>query len=222
MPWITLDAKDGHRLRAYREEPIGAASRGTILVLHEITGVTPRIRQLTAQFAAQGYVAVAPALFDRVASDVAPGDGPRAITRGRALVARLNWFQVMLDLAQAIRAARKKGRVGVVGYSFGGAVSWLAAARLHGLACAVSYYPTGILDLAYETPRIPVLLHVGRHDTSLPLERVHELGMRHSGVTLLEHDAGHGFDWDHGADYRPGAAAQAAERTLHFLRSHLG
>ena len=218
---ITLTANDGHELAAYRAEPAGAP-RGGLVVVHEISGVNRHIREVTDRFAAEGYVAVAPSLFDRVKRNVAMGYDARAFAYGVLLVRKLDWFELMLDLGAAVQSVALNGRVGMVGYCFGGTVVWRAAAHLDGLACAVSYYGTRIVNFVEQAPRIPVLMHVGRRDASLPLEKVHEIGVRYPSVAIHEYDAGHGFNCDHRVDYDAKAAALALERTLAFWRAHVG
>src|SRR5205823_5022545 len=145
-----------------------------------------------------------------------------SLARGIKLLGKLDWLKLMLDVGQAVQSVKPAGRVATVGYCFGGAVGWTASARLRGLACAVSYYPSKLVSLVNEVPRIPVLLHVGQRDVHLPVERVRELCARYPSVTLHEYDAGHGFNCDHRPDYEPIAAALAFDRTLAFLRTHVG
>ena len=219
---MTLTARDGFTLAAYRADPARPA-RGGVVVIHEISGVNDHVRQVTDRFAAEGYAAIAPALFDRVERGVELGYDALAYARGVAVANRLDWFRVLLDLEAAVRSIQSAGRVGVVGYCFGGAVAWLAAARLPSIACSVGYYGSKIVDLMHaHTPRIPMMLHVGRSDLSFPLARAHELAALHPAVTIHEYDAGHGFNCDLRADYDEPAATAAFAHTGTFLRAHLG
>ena len=136
---IELTAADGHRLDAYRAEP-GSEPRGGIVVLQEIFGVTRHIRAVADQYAAAGFVAVAPAVFDRVERKV---DVPYTdMARGMAYMNALKLDLVMLDVGAAVAEAAKAGKVGVVGFCWGGTIAYLAAARLP-IAAAVSYYGGG-------------------------------------------------------------------------------
>jgi carboxymethylenebutenolidase len=228
MPRIELRAADGHTLSAFRIDPEGTP-RGGVVVVQEIFGVNAHIRAVTVRFAALGYRTIAPALFDRVERDVELGYDEEAVTRGRALVGRLTPDGMMADLEVAIEAVGTEGsKVGMVGYCFGGAVTWVAAARLSnlagpaGLSCAVSYYGSRILQYRELAPRVPVQMHVGRTDASFPVEQVREIAAAHTGVELHEYDAGHGFDCDHRKDFDADAAAAALERTIAFFARHVG
>jgi len=220
MPFIELEANDGHRLAAYRATP-DHAPRGGLVVVQEIFGVNAHIRAVTDRFARDGYLSIAPALFDRIERGVELGYAGEGILRGRDIVGKLSYDDVMRDLGAAATEARTAGKVATVGYCYGGAVVWVAAARLPGLACAISYYGSRIAQLADEAPRIPLMMHVGRKDASFPIDKVREIGKRHAGVVIHEYDAGHGFNCDARSDYDEPSAALALQRTLEFLRSHL-
>jgi carboxymethylenebutenolidase len=221
MPHLQLQATDGFALDAYRAEPT-SAPRGGVVVTMEIFGVNAHIRAVADRFAAAGYLAIAPALFDRVERRVELGYDAAGVTRGRELVGALDQDALLCDVAAAVAAASGAGAVGAVGYCFGGAVVWAAAARLEGLACAVSYYGSRIAQMTDLAPRVPVMMHVGIHDASFPLETVRGLGVRYPSVIIHEYDAGHGFNCDQRADHRPEAAALALDRTLAFFGEHLG
>lgn len=228
MPHTEIRAADGHTLSAFRIDPEGTP-RGGLVVVQEIFGVNAHIRAVTARFAAAGYSAIAPALFDRAEREVELGYDEEAFTRGRALVGMLTPDGMMADLRAAIEAVGAEGlEVGMVGYCFGGAVTWVAAARLPklagsaGLSCAVSYYGSRILQYRELAPQVPVQMHVGRTDASFPVEQVREIAAAHAGVELHEYDAGHGFGCDHRKDFDADAAALALQRSLAFFEEHLG
>jgi len=166
----TLTAEDGHRLAAYRATPSGKP-KGGLVVVQEIFGVNFHIKKVCDGFAADGYVALAPALFDRVERDVELGYSPADIERGRELRGKVGWDQMVVDLRAAVHALQgEKLKVGVVGYCMGGSLTWLAATRIEGIAAAVSYYGGAVADFANERPRCPVLLHFGDTDASIPTE----------------------------------------------------
>jgi carboxymethylenebutenolidase len=221
MPFIELESEDGHRLAAYRALP-DRAPRGGLVVIQEIFGVNAHIRAVTDRFSSEGYLAIAPALFDRVERGVELGYDGEGVLRGRDLVGKLSYDDVMRDLGAAAKAASAAGKVGTVGYCYGGAVVWVAAARLPDLACAISYYGSRIAQFVDQAPRIPLMMHVGRKDASFPLEKVREIAERYPSVVVHEYDAGHGFACDARSDYDASSADLALTRTLEFLRTHVG
>jgi carboxymethylenebutenolidase len=218
---IQLIAADGHKFDAYRADPAGKP-RGAIVVVQEIFGVNSHIRSLADGFAADGYLAIAPALFDRVERNIELGYTPADIARGRELKAASLPEPAMLDLAAAARAALPAGKIGVVGYCWGGYLAWMAAATLPGLACAVPYYGGGILDHADLAPRCPVMCHFGESDAMIPVEGVKKLAAKHAEQQIFIYPAGHGFNCDQRGSYNAAAATLARERTLAFFRAHVG
>ena len=218
-----LTASDGHRLGAYVARPDGEARAG-LVVCQEIFGVNDHIREVTDGFAGEGYLAIAPALFDRIEPGVELAYTADDTARGRALRTALAWDTVLLDVSAAadeVRTGAGSGLVGVVGYCWGGSVAWLVACRLQ-VAAAVGYYGGQIYEHRAETPRCPVLLHFGERDAAIPNEHVAEIARLHPEVPIFTYDAGHGFNCTARADYQPEAAAVARWRTLDFLAQHLG
>jgi carboxymethylenebutenolidase len=219
---LTLVSEDGHRLGACRANPSGTP-RGGIVVIQEIFGVNSHIRRITDGFAADGYVALAPALFDRVEPNVQLGYRPEDITRGREIRGKIGWDTMVMDMRAAARALQgEKLRVGVVGYCMGGSMAWLAATRLDGVAAAVGYYGGAIADFAAEQPRCPVLLHFGETDASIPKEHWDRIRAAHPGIPLHVYPAGHGFSCDERGSYDEASARLARQRTVDFLRQHVG
>jgi carboxymethylenebutenolidase len=216
-----LVASDGFKLSAYLAMPAGAP-RGAIVVVQEIFGVNAHVRAVCDGFAGDGYAAVAPAVFDRIEPGVELGYDEADIARGRVLKAKADASAALRDIAAARDAVAAHGRVGVVGYCWGGYLAWLAACRIDGLAAAVVYYGGGIGDVLDQTPRCPVLGHFGAHDAMIPLSAVDEWRARHPAHPVHVYDAGHGFNCDHRGSYDEGAAALARERTLEFFRQHVG
>ena len=219
---LTLTALDGVRLSAYRATPAGPP-RGGLVVIQEIFGVNRHIRRLTDGFAAEGYVALAPAIFDRIEPGFEAGYQPADIERGRAVRAKGDLDQMVLDVRAGVDALAAAGlRVGVVGYCLGGTLAWLAATRIPGVAAAVGYYGGGIAATVTETPGCPVMLHFGETDTGIPKEHYEAVRATHPGVPVHVYPAGHGFNCDERASYDEASARLARERTLEFLRRHLG
>ncbi len=217
-----LTAEDGHRLAAYRAAPTGAP-RGGLVIIQEIFGVNSHIKTVCDGYAADGYLALAPSLFDRVERDVAMGYGPSDIERGRTLRGKVGWEPMVADLRAAVRALQaEKLKVGAVGYCMGGSLAWLAATRVDGLAAAVGYYGGAVADFAQEEPRCPVLLHFGETDSSIPKEHWDRIAAAHPKVPMHLYPAGHGFNCDARASYHEPSARLARQRTVEFLRKHVG
>jgi dienelactone hydrolase len=144
---LQLKASDGHSFNVYCAEPAGTP-RGAIVLIQEIFGVNSHILQLADGYAVDGYLVLAPALFDRVERDVEIGYSPEDIKRGYALMGKLDIDNVLMDVAATIKEASNAGKVAIVGYCWGGYVSWMAAAKLKGLACSVVYYGQSYFTLA--------------------------------------------------------------------------
>ncbi len=218
---ITLTAADGHELEAYRADPKGAP-RGGLVVVQEIFGVNGHIRDVCDGFAADGYAALAPAVFDRVERGVQLAYDDDGIARGRELRAELGWEGAMADVEAAAGALEPSGKVGVVGYCWGGSLAWLAACRLD-VTCAVGYYGGQIIGFNDETPRCPVILHFGDTDASIPMDDVDAIRAAHADVPVHVYgDAGHGFNCDRRGSYHAESAKTARARTLAFFAEHLG
>ncbi len=219
---ITLKAEDGHTLGGYRGAPTGAP-RGGLVIVQEIFGVNSHIKRVCDGFAADGYVALAPAIFDRAEPGFATGYRPEDIEHGRSVRSKVSLEDMVKDVRAAVRALASQGlKVGVVGYCLGGTVAWLAATRIDGVSCAVGYYGGGIADAADEQPRCPVLLHFGETDQSIPPEHHKRIAAAHPDVPMHIYPvAGHGFNCDERASYHAPSAALARRRTLEFLAGHM-
>jgi carboxymethylenebutenolidase len=217
---VRLVAADGHSLAAYRADP-PAASRGAVVVVQEVFGVNGHIRDVCDGFAAAGYTALAPALFDRIRSGVELDYDEAGIAEGRELAAAIGWDDPVHDIRAAAAGLRPDGRVGAVGYCWGASWTWVAACRLD-LACAVCYYGRHIAEHLDETPRCPVMLHFGADDASIPPVNIERVRAAFPALPIHVYAAaGHGFNCDRRNDYRPEAARLAWERTLALFAEHL-
>ena len=218
---IKLTAADGFVLGAYRADPQGAP-RGGMVIAQEIFGVNSHIRSVCDGYAADGYRVIAPALFDRYERGVDIGYTPADIARGRELKGKAATDAALSDAAAARDALTGSGRIGVVGYCWGGFIAWASACRLDGFACAVPYYGGGLLEVGGETPRCPVLAHFGERDGMIPVDGVRKFAAAQPGVQVHIYAADHGFNCDQRGSFDAAAAALARERTLQFLRQHIG
>jgi carboxymethylenebutenolidase len=217
---MVLTAADGHRLQAYESVPAGAA-RGGVVVVQEIFGVNDHIRRVADGYAADGYRVIAPALFDRVRPGIELGYTDADIAEGRKIRGQLSFEQALADV-EAARKALGDGNIGIVGYCWGGTVTWLAAARIVGFAAAASYYGGGIGQFAAEHPRCPTQCHFGEKDHAIPLTEVAAVRDANPAVEVYTYPAGHGFNCDQRASFDAAAAKLARERTLAFFRKHIG
>jgi carboxymethylenebutenolidase len=215
---IELTASDGYRLDAYRAEPT-AKPLGGIVVLQEIFGVTRHIRAVADQYAAAGFVAVAPAVFDRVEKNV---DVPYTdMAKGMAYMNATKLDLVMLDVRAAVAEASKAGKVGVVGFCWGGTLAYLAAARLP-VDAAVSYYGGGTAHFLSEKPRVPVLYHYGERDMHIPMSAVDAVKAADPKSTFYLYPAGHGFNCTDRDSFEPASAKLAFERSLAYFHERIG
>jgi carboxymethylenebutenolidase len=215
-----LAAADGHELDAYVARPTGGP-RGGLVVCQEIFGINHHIRAVADGYAEEGYLAVAPALFDRVRPGIELDYDEAGVAEGRELRAVLAWNDVMADVAAAVEAAREAGKVGVIGYCWGGSLAWLAAGRLQ-IAAAIGYYGGQIHEHRQETPSCPVMLHFGERDAMIPVAQVADIRELHPEVQVHAYPAGHGFNCDARADFDKESAQVARGRSLRFLAAHLG
>ncbi len=219
---IELTAADGKKIAAYRADPAGTP-RGGLVVIQEIWGVNSHIRNVADGYAADGYLVIAPALFDRVEPNVMMDQyTPETMQRGFGLMQKVDIDNALKDVAAAVAGVAGAGKVGVVGYCFGGRMSWLAASRLSGIAASVPYYGGGIPGMAAEQPKCPVMLHFGERDAHIPLASVEEFKKAHPTLPVHIYAADHGFNCDQRGSWDAPAAKLARERTLAFLRQHVG
>ncbi|MFZ0395201.1 MAG: dienelactone hydrolase family protein [Terracidiphilus sp.] len=218
---ISLRAADGQALGAYVAHP-GSEPFAGLVVVQEIFGVNHHIRRVADGWARESFLAVAPALFDRIEPNVELGYEGADMQRAMTFIPRLNMETSLLDVHAAVdyvaKAAGKK--VGVVGYCFGGTLGWLAATRLP-VEAAVGYYGGGISQYAGEQPHCPVMLHFGRQDAHIPAEEVEKVSQAHPEVEIHWYEAGHGFNCDARPSYNTEAATSAFDRSLRFLKENL-
>ncbi len=217
--FTTIMARDGHEFQAYLAAPT-AKPRGAVVVLQEIYGVNHHIRAVTDSFAAEGYTAIAPALFDRIRRGIELGYGPEDRPQAFGYMQQLKIDDTLKDVGAAIAVVKNSGRVGTVGFCWGGRVSYLAACDLP-VACAVVYYGKIADHLTKKTKRA-VLYHFGSEDKSIPLSDVEKIKATYpeAPVNIYE-GAEHGFNCDERPTYNPQAAALARQRTLEFLARYL-
>jgi len=217
---IELRAKDGHTFGAYRADPAGTP-KGGVVVIQEIFGVNHHIRAVADRYAAAGWAAVAPAIYDRVERGFEVGYTPEDVARGRAVRAKTDWDAVMADIGAAVGLlAGEKLPVGAVGFCWGGSVAYGTAQR-HPVKAAVGYYGGQIVPLLKDKRTAPVMLHFGDRDGSIPLSDVIAIARADPGATIHVYPAGHGFACDERKDFTKECADLAWERTQAFFTEHL-
>jgi carboxymethylenebutenolidase len=225
--FIDLTAADGFVFQAYVAEPAGKP-KAAVVVLQEIFGVNSHIQQVTDRFAAQGYLAVAPATFQRAKAGVDLGYDEAGMKEGVALKAAVGDLPapgVMQDIQACIDYAGKTsgGKVGIIGFCWGGLLAWRAAATLKGLSVAVPYYGGGMTvgaDAALH-PKVPVMAHFGERDSHILLDGVQAFAKAHPEVEVHVYAADHGFNCDQRGSYDEASAKLARERSLAFFAKHL-
>ncbi len=219
---IQITSGDGIEIGAYLARPSGPA-KGGILVIQEIFGVNGHIREVTDGYAQSGYLAIAPKIFDRIDKDIELGYEEADMGQGIELAfQKLNMEQTLSDLQAAIdELRREQDRIGLVGYCFGGLLTWLSACDLQGVDAAVSYYGGGVVNHAEKQANCPVMMHFGELDAHIPMTDVEKIRSAQPNVQLFSYDADHGFNCDHRASFNQVAANQALERSLEFFAEHV-
>jgi carboxymethylenebutenolidase len=218
---INLTAKDGATIGAYRSAPADEP-KGGMVVLQEIFGVNHHIRAVADRYAAAGYLAIAPALFDRVEPGVELGYGEADRPRAMDIRGKTKLEETLADIEAAVALAAAGGSVGVVGYCWGGTLAWAAATRLSGISAAVGYYGGGIAGMLNEQPRAPVMLHFGERDKHIPLSDVEKIKAAHPEIPVFVYPADHGFNCDERESYDAPNAREAQARTFAFFAENLG
>jgi carboxymethylenebutenolidase len=214
---IELTASDGHTFSAYRADPSGDP-KGAVVVVQEIFGVNAHIRKMADKFAAEGYAAIAPSLFDRVKAGLELGYDDAARAEGAELSKKVELTAALADIQAAVDAVKSAGKVALVGYGWGGYLAFIGANRVPGLACAVGYYGSGIERQLGEKRKIPTLVHFGEADALIPAEDVIQFRANRPDVSSFSYpDAGQGFNCDEQESYNATAAQSALERTLFWL-----
>ena len=225
--FIQLSAPDGTQIPAYVAQPDKPA-KAAVVVIQEIFGVNAHIREVADAYAKEGYLAIAPAMFHRAQANVELGYTDADMGAGMALktaVESLPAPGAMQDIQAAIDHVHKAcgGKVGIVGYCWGGLLTWRAACMLQGLSAAAPYYGGGVTTAA-ETARqarVPVMAHFAEEDKWIPMDSVEAFKSAHPQVQVFTYAAHHGFNCNHRGAWQAEAAALAKQRTLDFFKTNL-
>jgi carboxymethylenebutenolidase len=212
-----LKAADAFQLGAYRADPKGTP-KGRVVVVQEIFGVNNHIRSVCDRLADSGYVALAPAIFDRIVPNFETGYSEAEVAKAREYIPKVDWAKLMLDIEAAVAELKKEGPVAILGFCLGGTVAFLAATKTDGLAAAVAYYGGQIAKHADNKPKCPVQMHFGEKDGHIPLSDVESIKQKRPECEVYVYQgAGHGFHCDERASYEGTSAKIAWDRSLAFL-----
>lgn len=218
---IQIESAGDFQVGAYVAEPSGTP-RGAVVVIQEIFGVNQHIREVTDGYAAAGYYAIAPKIFDRLERDIELGYAQDDMGKGIDLAfQQLDHAMALADVQAAINTAAAHGKVGVVGYCFGGLLTWLAACSLENVAAASSYYGGGVAGQMDKSPNCPVIMHFGELDAHIPMSDVETVKAAQPDVPVFVYNADHGFNCDHRGSYDADAASTALQRTLEHFAANL-
>ena len=218
---IKLKASDTFELGAYRADPSGAP-KGAVVVIQEIFGVNHHIRSVCDRLADLGYVAIAPAIFDRIEPGFTSGYSPDEVAVARKFVANPDWPAMLRDTQAAIDAVRSVGPVGIIGFCLGGSIAYAAATKLSGLSAAIGYYGGAIVRFADDEPKVPTQLHFGEKDAGIPLSDVEIVKSKRPDVEVFIYPgAQHGFNCDERASHDKASADIAWPRSTAFFARHL-
>ena len=218
--WIKLTASDGFELDAYVARP-EASPKASVVVLQEIFGVNSHIRSVADLYAKQGYLAVAPALFDRKIKNFEVGYGAEDVKAGRDIAFALDRETTLRDIEAAITFAGQSGKTGLVGYCWGGTMAYASACFLSGLSAVSAYYGGGVTAMKDHAPKVPTILHFGERDAHIPMEGVNDFKAARPDATIYVYAADHGFNCDQRGSFDEASAALARSRTLDHFAKHL-
>lgn len=217
---IKLTAAGGHELDAYRADPAGA-SKGGIVVIQEIFGVNVHVRDVCDRLAGDGYTTLAPALFDRIRPGIELGYSEADLGEGFGYMQEVGNETPMADIQAAADALKPVGKVGAVGFCWGGQLAWLTSKSVD-VDCVVGYYGVAVQHTLEPAPNCPVMLHFADHDQFVPKEAADEVRAAYPDMPIYSYDANHGFNCDRRADFDETSAKTAMARTLEFFAEHVG
>lgn len=217
---LTLRAEDGHQFGAYRADPSGTA-KGVVIIVQEIFGVNHHIRNVCERVAQEGYIAIAPALFDRLQPNFECGYSAEDVEIARGFIPKINWDHVMLDVKATVESAKGLGKIGMMGFCFGGSVGYVSALKLP-IDAAICCYGGQVVRHADTAPKCPTQMHFGDQDKSIPMSDVEAIISKRKDCDIHVYHAGHGFMCDERGSFDAECSALAWSRSLTFLKQHIG
>ena len=218
---MSLTALDGQQFTAYLAQPNGTP-KGGVVVIQEIFGVNSHIRSVADEYADQGYLTIAPALFDRIKPGIELGYEADDITTGIAHKTTCGNDDPLAEIAAALDVVKSAGKVGVVGYCWGGALTWLAACKIAKFSAASSYYGGGVGEMMGLSPKCPTIFHFGEEDHAIPMTEVDQVKAAQPNSRVHVYPAGHGFNCEQRGSYHAESRKIALERTLALFGKEVG
>ena len=213
---LELQAADGHKLSAYKATPEGRV-KGGVVVVQEIFGLNSHIKEVCDGYAKEGFVAIAPALFDRIRPGIFLGYSSEDVAEGIKYKTQTTDADALQDIDAAAKEIAGVGDIAVIGYCWGGSLAYLSACRLSSIQKAVGYYGGQVAQHVAETPKVPIILHFGDQDGSIPMTAVEAIKAKRPDIPVYVYHAGHGFNCDQRGSYDAGSAKLALQRTLEFI-----
>lgn len=213
-----LRGADGFEFGVYRAAPVGGR-KGGVVVIQEIFGIDEHIRRDVDRWASLGYEAIAPSLYDRREPGFTAGHDADGMTAGVTHARSTPLEQALSDIDACRAAMAAAGKVFVVGYCYGGSLTWLAACEVPGFAAGSSYYGSLVQANADKTPKCPVIIHLGRQDAMIPADEVKAaVQAKNPNVPVyIYEDAGHGFNNEDPQRLNQASAELARQRTLELF-----
>lgn len=217
---ITLRGADGFEFSAYHEQAF-TPRKGGVIVLQEIFGIDRHIRADVERWAKAGYEAIAPSLYDRREHGFTASHDPEGMSAGVTHARATPLDQALGDIAACRDFLAPRGKVFVVGYCYGGSLTWLAAGKLEGVAAASSYYGSLVQANAALTPLCPTIIHLGHTDPGIKAEEVEAAVHAHNPdvPVYIYEGAGHGFNNESPERYAEEAADLARVRTRELFEA---
>ena len=216
---IEITAKDNHQFSAYISQPLGKPKAG-IVIIQEIFGVNTHIKEVTDLYASKGFLSIAPSLFDRIEKNVTLNYDEKGVSKGRKLK-ELCDEDALKDIEACISVVSSAGKVGVIGYCWGGSLSWRIGCESSNLSASICYYGGDIPKLKDLKPRCNVLTHFGEFDKNISINDVKIFEEERPEVLTYTYPADHGFNCDHRSQYNKTSARIALDRTLKFLEENI-
>ncbi len=217
--YITLKTDDNHTFQAFISQPEHEV-KGGIIIIQEIFGVNKHIREICHLYSKNGYLTIAPCLFDREKEMIELSYDIAGVNEGRRLKELFN-DKSLYEIESSINYVRAAGKIGIIGYCWGGSLSWKAACKYDALSSSIVYYGGEVPKLKNLKPKCPVMCHFGEFDESIPIDDVVEFVKINKKVNVFTYPADHGFNCNHRSQYNQKCSEIAFNRTMKFLEKNI-